>query len=320
MILTNRLDIRINRNSIEHYKNLGYVFNMWDYINIPIEHIISGSKCLIDVKCDICNVDKKMKYKTYYNITKCLTNKYYCQKCKGIKTKQTNLNKFGFENVFQNEEIKNKIKTTNKEKYGVENPMFNDSILNKRKTLFVEKYGVENPFQNEEIKEKIKNTCLKKYGSENPNQNKDIKNKSKKTCLKKYGVEYSLQSEKIREKIKNTRINNNNQIPDCDLSDFKKYTKIVRNSTDKLRKQLFNNWDGFDYYDNEYIKDNFLLNEYNKGYPTIDHKNSIFYGFNNNISSDKISEMSNLCITKRFINTSKNKKTEIEYELSKNIQ
>jgi len=127
MLLTKRLDIRINRNSIQHYTNLGYKFKMWDYINIPIEHIISGSKCLVDVKCD--------------------------------------------------------------------------------------------------------------------------------------------------------------------------------------------------YYDNEYIKENFKLNSNNKNYPTIDHKNSIFYGFINNVSSNEIGGLSNLCITKRFINGSKNKKTEEEfYEVFKNIQ
>jgi hypothetical protein len=41
-------------------------------------------------------------------------------------------------------------------------------------------------------------------------------------------------------------------------------------------------------------------------YPTIDHKNSVFYGFMNNIPPEDISDISNLCITKRFINSSKN--------------
>jgi hypothetical protein len=60
------------------------------------------------------------------------------------KTKQTNLERYGVENVFQSEEIKEKIKETN-----------------------LEKYGVESPIQNEEIKQKVKSTCKKRYGVDN---------------------------------------------------------------------------------------------------------------------------------------------------------
>ena len=44
------------------------------------------------------------------------------------------------------------------------------------------------------------------------------------------------------------------------------------------KKQLFENWDGKDYYDGVYIKDNFILQSGSKEYPTIDHKTSVSYG------------------------------------------
>lgn len=39
MLLTKRIDIRINSTIINHYKNLGYNCKVGNIINIPIEHI-----------------------------------------------------------------------------------------------------------------------------------------------------------------------------------------------------------------------------------------------------------------------------------------
>ena len=119
------------------------------------------------------------------------------------KIKQTNIKKYGVENVFQNEEIKEKIKQTNLKKYGVENPAQNKQIYNKVKQTNLEKYGVENPNQNKEIIEKSKKTCLKKYGFENPAQNEEIKEKIKQTNLERYGNITPLSNNKIREIISN---------------------------------------------------------------------------------------------------------------------
>ena len=85
---------------------------------------------------------------------------------------------------------------------------------------------------------------------------------------------------------------------------------IVSRITQSNKLELFKNWNGCDYYDNEYIMDNIKLSRNNKLYPTIDHKISIFYGYKNSISPETIGDMENLCITKRTINSSKNNKTE----------
>lgn len=51
-------------------------------------------------------------------------------------------------------------------------------------------------------------------------------------------------------------------------------------------------------------------------YPTIDHKISVYYGFINNISPEEIGDISNLCITKRWINSTKRDSIESEFNLN----
>jgi hypothetical protein len=91
------------------------------------------------------------------------------------------------------------------------------------------------------------------------------------------------------------------------------------NLTHKNKKIIYANWNGFDYYDGEYIKNNFKYDSRSSNYPTVDHKISIRYGYDNNISAEEISDLDNLCITKKKINTSKYIKTEYEFKNSCNI-
>ena len=104
-------------------------------------------------------------------------------------------------------------------------------------------------------------------------------------------------------------------------SNIKHYINLnyrkVRIITRKNKKELQDKWDGRDYYDNEYIKDNFQLDPNDKNYPTIDHKISIYNGFKNSIDCEIIGGLDNLCITKRTINSTKNKNN--TYEPHKNI-
>ena len=132
---------------------------------------------------------------------------------------QTNLEKYGVKNVFQSEEIKEKIKETNLEKYGVENPQQNkeikeksnitlkntilennEQIKNKRAKTNLEKYGFANPMQNEYIKNQAESTNLKKYNVNNPLKNDIIFNKTKETLFKNYGVFHPLQNNELKEK------------------------------------------------------------------------------------------------------------------------
>jgi hypothetical protein len=98
-----------------------------------------------------------------------------------------------------------------------------------------------------------------------------------------------------------------------EYENYKEYRLVVRRLTNQNKKDLFKNWDGKDYYDNEYIKENLNLDPYHKNYPTIDHKIPIIKGFLENIDPNNISSLDNLCITKRTINSSKQHRDEKEY-------
>lgn len=187
---------------------------------------------------------------------------------------------------------------------------------NKQKNFFMKNHGVENTSQLDETKEKKKDTTFKHYGVQNPFQSKEIKEKIKETNLIKYGVEYPTKLKELQDKSKKTRINNNNQIPDELLSKLELYNRDVRIYTYNTKKLLLETWDGYDYYDGEYIRDNFSLDSCNNKYPTFDHKISVYYGFLNNISPSEISKLENLCLTKRTHNSSKRIKNEDEYKLS----
>lgn len=141
------------------------------------------------------------------NFKKNLVEKYGSENYRNLeRAKETNLEKYGVENPFAAEEIKEKIKTTLIEQYGVENPSQNSYILEKRKNTCIDKYGVTNTLEATEVKQKIKNTNLIRYNAENPFASEIIRNKIKDTNIERYGAISPLKNEKIRNKIKDTNI------------------------------------------------------------------------------------------------------------------
>jgi hypothetical protein len=180
-----------------------------------------------------------------------------------------------------------------------------------KKTMITnnKKYGCDNQFQIKEIKNR--NTELSRKNS------KERLEKRTRTNLIKYGCENPFQIDdiiiKIKHKIRQTKIQRHLISSDENISDFLRYKKQVTNITNKIKKELFKQWDGYDYYDGEYIKDNFCYKHTDRNYPTIDHKISTYHGFNNNIPPEKIGGIDNLCITKKYINNNKSIKTDKEF-------
>jgi len=184
------------------------------------------------------------------------------------------------------------------------------------KKSMLEKYGYDNPSYTPECIEKRKKTCLEKYGNEYAIANNEIKDKIKNSILDKYGEHHSRVPEimkKIKDKGKLTKIGKGLVIPDDELTDWELYRRVVRNITNLNKSKLLEDWDGLDYYDNEYIKNNFDIKHTDYDYPTIDHKISVIYGFKNNIMPEEIGSIENLCITKKGINSSKSFLTEEDY-------
>jgi len=227
MILDKEIEIKVNSTSIKHYKNKGYGdIKIGDNLLIKIEDLTSSSSYKINVMCDVCGTKKSLRYHNYLkNIkntgTYCCSNKcaYKVKNEKSClekhgnknynntqKRKKTCLERYGVENVFQNEEIKNKIKKANINKYGDESHNRNEEIKNNKKQIFLKKYGVSCYLNTIEQKEKSRIKKLRKYGNLNNH------NKIKDTFLRKYGVEHPSQVNEFKEKrIKNykkTIVNN----------------------------------------------------------------------------------------------------------------
>lgn len=280
MILTKEIEITLNSANMNHFKSLGY-YNLkkGNKLIVPIEYLNIGSHSIVDVKCDFCEKEKKISYKDYIKSAK-NQNLYCCSFCIPIKAKNTNIEKYGIEHYNNIEKIKQS---------------------------FINKYGEENPSNIDEFKDKRKNTMIEKYGVEFYVLSNDFKDKSEKTSMINYGTIHPIMSDKMKEIKKDYYIKNGFNVT---TKDFELYKNKIYRLTKKNKQILLNNWNGFDYYDNEYIKDNFNLPYYDKNYPTIDHKLSIFDGYKNNISVEEIADLKNLCFTKRFINSKKYIKSE----------
>jgi hypothetical protein len=158
------------------------------------------------IKCPVCN--KNVKYvinnREYYLTCSITCSNKSVQK--RLQTKNTNLEKYECENVFQNENIKLKSQKSCMEKYGTKHHLQNLKIKEKLKKTNFEKYGTEYVSQNQEIKEKIKKTNLERYNAEYIFKNEDFKNKMKELNLEKYGCENVFQNENIKKKIKKSNL------------------------------------------------------------------------------------------------------------------
>lgn len=117
-----------------------------------------------------------------------------CNKCKYIKMKEMNKIKYGVDNVFQLESVKEKSRQTLLDKYGVESTCHLESNIAARKKTWEERGG--------EIRDKFKKTCLDKYGVENPSMLRKVREKAENTTLERFGKRHYLTTDKCREQYK----------------------------------------------------------------------------------------------------------------------
>ncbi|MFW6233611.1 MAG: DUF7487 domain-containing protein, partial [Nanoarchaeota archaeon] len=176
-------------------------FNKIERIKEFLEKIDIGDSLIEKLYLFYNEVDKKPLCKECGKELKFISfnkgyNSYCSAKCSGKQSKKAIQEKYGVENVFQLDDIKEKIKKTNLEKYGQENPWGFGSDYHKK--AIQEKYGVENVFQLDDIKEKIKKTNLEKYGVEHNSYNIETIKKRKIKRLKNF---YSKITERTNNKV-----------------------------------------------------------------------------------------------------------------------
>ena len=116
------------------------------------------------------------------------------------KCRQTMLQRYGVENAYQLDSVKENIKKKNLEKYGVEYYSSTKECRLKVANTCIERYGNECYFGSAIGREKIKQTNLERSGCEYSWQREDTKNHIKETNLAKYGYESAMQNPEIRKK------------------------------------------------------------------------------------------------------------------------
>jgi hypothetical protein len=247
------------------------------------------------------------------------------------KIKQVNIQKYGVKHVLRSKKVQRKLRQTCLKKYGVPNPFQAKSVKKKVQQTNIEKYGVENPFQSEKIKKKIKQTSIKKYGVEHVLQshikNYDkwqdvefIKNnfliKNKYIQIQKIMKFFNIISRSniyLHLKKLGIKYKRKNEVLSEDLPKWKLYCSLIRRETNRWVKEVYEIWDGYDYYSDEKLLTN---EEYKKSnptkhvsnnplQPTIDHKISKYEGFQSGILPTVIGNITNLCICSRKSNSEK---------------
>jgi hypothetical protein len=106
-----------------------------------------------------------------------------------------------------------------------------------------------------------------------------------------------------------------------DTEEFNAYHLLVWRETKKWILKLYRQWDGLDFYTKQKLITNKEYRKLNPGFepnknllqPSIDHKQSIRYGFDNNINPFEIGRLENLCICSKSVNSSKSNMTEQEF-------
>ena len=152
MIVDKLVLIKGHPKNLKHYKERGYDISVKQLILVKSEDLTNGSTFIINCKCDNCGYDKKIEFKEYFNRTNSLKDKYYCFSCKGIKSTETCISK-----------------------YGVDNPMKSDAVKNILKKSLTNKYNVDHYSKTDEYKRKYKETCNTKYGFDNASKSKIVK-------------------------------------------------------------------------------------------------------------------------------------------------
>ena len=181
----------LKRATPEELEYLNKRFDDSDSINETIQRLYLG---IIDKpRCPICGNPVKWLGKTKRPYLKTCSEE--CGfKLRPQNTKQTCIAKYGVENVFQLESVKDISKQTILNRYGVENVQQCKEIHERSKKTLFERYGHSNFGGGEEAKKKMKQTKLLHYGSENYINVEKIRA----TKLERYGNAYYINIEAIR--------------------------------------------------------------------------------------------------------------------------
>lgn len=246
------------------------------------------------------------------------------------KARETSQKNYGVDNPSSSREVREKVLATVRSKYHVDNVFQDENVKKKICETNKANLGVDYPAQSEKVIQKIMASNLEKFGTSWYMQTNEFKERYIETMQKLYGVDNYFQLDSFRRylesihfdiesKRRKTNEDSGVWIKECEKTEFQLYRMKVNNITKKLRSKLFENWDGLCYYTKERLITNEEYVKMNPGKhpntnrmrPSIDHKISVMYGFLNGIDPQIIGGFDNLCICASYINSVKNKLTNL---------
>ena len=214
----------------DYYIAKGYKYTkMRDKFLVKAEDLSKGSHKKVRIICDYCEKEFLKDNANYMSERN--DGKDCCKQCWSIKVKESFMNKYGVENPFQSEIIKEKSKQTCLTKYGTERACQSEQVKEKIAKTNLERYGNTMPLLNQEVKEKAINTCLDKFGVSNVFMSPEIQDKIKETNRLKYGEGNIAHTPEIAEKIKSANMEKYG-VP---------YTTQSKTVQKKMRESLYKN-------------------------------------------------------------------------------
>lgn len=205
LITPQKKQVSWNKKNRNWYEQKGYTFTKTnDPFVVNVEDLSEGCDKKINISCDYCGCILLKRYCDYVKIMKGVIPKIACRKCRGQKTKESNLIQYGVENISQLEETKEKKEKTSLKNYGTKYPNQNPEQFRKMNETISKKYGVNNVSKLKEVKEKKKRKSQEKFGTNTPLQSSEIIKKIEQTLFEKFGVRHNMMVPEIREKAMNT--------------------------------------------------------------------------------------------------------------------
>ena len=120
------------------------------------------------------------------------------------RRKQTTIEKYGVENVFQSPEKRAKSRATIQKRYGVDHQMHVPAVLEKIRATNNERYGTEWQIASEPTRDSAAATNVQRYGHENVFSSPEIRARITGSMQERFGTDWALQAEENKAKARRT--------------------------------------------------------------------------------------------------------------------
>ncbi len=100
MLLTKEVEVTINRKNLDWYIIKGYNCKLKDTIVVSVTDLMIGSNEKVTYKCDMCGIEKLIKFTDYIKSQKLKPNTY-CNKCANIVRKNNENEKYFAKNNYK---------------------------------------------------------------------------------------------------------------------------------------------------------------------------------------------------------------------------